>query len=89
MLSREYILNVVALYEMQHQTAELFDPTGRVFGCRGMSIRATVAGYSERRAEHFKDFINHPLMQAMDLSLATFFAIPASWTTWTTSFKFL
>ena len=89
MLSREYARNVVALGEMEHQTAELFEPAGRVFGCRVMSLRATVAGHSERRAEHFKDFINHPLMQATDFKRATLRAIPASWTTWTTSFKFL
>jgi len=44
----EYARNVVALGEMEHQTAELFEPAGRVFGCRVMSLRATVAGHFER-----------------------------------------
>jgi hypothetical protein len=44
----EYARNVVALGEMEHQTAELFEPAGRVFGCRAMSLRAIVAGHFER-----------------------------------------
>jgi len=44
----EYARNVVALGEMKHQTAELFEPAGRVFGCRAMSLRAIVAGHAER-----------------------------------------
>lgn len=38
---------------------------------------------------NIKDFILQPLIQAIDFSLATFRAIPASCTTWTTSFRFL
>ena len=44
----EYDRNIVALGEMAHQTAELFEPAERVFGCREMSLRATVAGHLER-----------------------------------------
>ena len=33
---------------MEHQTAELFEPAGRVFGSRAMSLRATAAGHAER-----------------------------------------
>ncbi len=44
----DYDRNVVALGKMEHQTAELFEPAGRVFGCRGMSLKATVTGHSER-----------------------------------------
>lgn len=33
---------------MEHRTAELFEPVGRVFGCREMSLRATVTGHFER-----------------------------------------
>ena len=34
----EYARDVVALGEMEHQAAELFEPAGRVFGCRAMSL---------------------------------------------------
>ena len=37
---------------MEHKTAELFEPAGRVLGCRVMSHRATVAGHSERLDAH-------------------------------------
>jgi len=47
-LVSEYACNVMALGEMEHQTAELFEPVGRVFGCRVMSHRATVAEHFER-----------------------------------------
>ena len=40
-----YTLNVVALGEMEHKEAGLSEPAGRVSGLRGMSLRATVAGY--------------------------------------------
>ncbi len=43
----DYTRNVVARGVVEHQTDELFEPTGRVFGCRIMSLRATVAGLSE------------------------------------------
>jgi len=38
----------MALGEMKHRTAELFEPAGRVFGCREMNLRATVTGHFER-----------------------------------------
>ena len=41
---RDYARNVVALCEMKHKTAGLFEPEGWVFGYRVMSARATVAG---------------------------------------------
>jgi len=40
----EYARNVVALGEMEHQTAELFEPAGRVFGCREMSLEPQLQG---------------------------------------------
>ena len=45
----EYPRNVVALGEMKRKVAEVFEPLWRrVFGCRDISRRATVAGDSER-----------------------------------------
>ena len=44
----EYARNVVAQGAMEHKTAGLFEPAGRVFGCCVISRRATVAGHSER-----------------------------------------
>ena len=44
----EYARNVVALGKMEYQTDELFEPAGRVFRSRSMSLRAIVAGHSER-----------------------------------------
>ena len=38
----EYARNVVALGEMEHRTAELFEPAGRVNGCRAMSLIPTL-----------------------------------------------
>jgi len=47
----EYARNVVALGEMKHQAAELFEPAGRVFGCRAMSLEPQLQGIlSERDA---------------------------------------
>ena len=40
----EYARNVVALGEMEHQTDELFEPAGRVFGSRGMSLEPQLQG---------------------------------------------
>jgi len=45
----EYPRNVVAPGEMEHKAAEVFEPRRRrVFGCREISLQATVAGDSER-----------------------------------------
>jgi len=47
----EYARNIVALGEMKHRTAELFEPAGRVFGCRAMSLEPQLQGMlSERDA---------------------------------------
>jgi len=43
----EYARNVVALGEMEHQTAELFKPKAS-FRLSRNELRATVAGHAER-----------------------------------------
>lgn len=40
----EFTRNVVALGEMEHETAELFEPAGRVFGYRVMSLEPQLQG---------------------------------------------
>ncbi len=47
----EYARNVVALGEMERGRAELFEPEGRVFGSRAMSLEPQLQGIlSERDA---------------------------------------
>ena len=42
--------DIVALSAAEHQTAKLFEPEGRVFGRREMSLCATVEGIEQRHA---------------------------------------
>lgn len=43
MASANHGRDVVALVAAERQTAELFEPNGRVFGCRGARLSTTVA----------------------------------------------
>jgi len=43
----EYARNIVALSEMEHQTAELFEPKAS-FRMSRNELRATVAGHAKR-----------------------------------------